>query len=543
MRRTMGAWHPLLCLCILPLHYVGCLSLSGLAHQARASSTNADTIRKYAAEVHVKPEAERWPSHDSAAQRVQLLLEMSKSCPLGNLFIPAGVAAIVIFGVLLRLGYYMRDQDLAEGVRCMILLPQFICLVGSTIIVIDSYELAELAGMAPGDSGQLVGLNWGGAALGFTAMWAVLRQRPMVWRECPKSILAVGLSINLLGVSLYLYGVHLVEIGKTGASPIHLLKAARLIGGVGQGLVAQFMVVTIQTVTSKADMRDQMTRVFFINAIGVGAGPIIAGLSHYLAACPAGNFSFKVAPMVQLTLTLAGLVAVLQLFPSMEALVLPESSAPPASATAEDDVDNSALLRRRYLLIAACVAVFVLRNYIASGVEVGSALMLERDYSMDRRVVGLAIGMTFMAAIPVRMLYEQFKDSLSMIGWFRVFACFAIVGAAFLLRGVSQLLPGGAAILMGDSIIFPCAFLADGLSYGVLMVNVFADGSLLDKNHCALYCNGLGMGVGRLCGPWLARYQLEVMGHSGQDSYALAQMLACALSLVIFELGIRPGIK
>merc|ERR1719310_1046669 len=162
---------------------------------------------------------------------------------------------------------------------------------------------------------------------------------------------------------------------------------------------------------------------------------------------------------------------------------------------------------------------------------------------MDRRLVGLAVGATFMVAIPVRMLHQQFKDSLSTIGWFRVFASLALAGSLLLLRVVSAVVPGGAAILLGDSIIFPCAFLADGLCYGVLMVNVFPDGSALDKNHCALYCNGLGMGLGRLLGPWLARYQLEVLGRTGQDTYAISQMLACGLALAVFEVGIRPGIK
>merc|ERR1719487_18802 len=100
--------------------------------------------------------------------------------------------------VVLSLGYYVRSSELAEGVRCMILLPQFVCLVGATIIVIDSYEIAELAGMAPGDSGQLVGLNWAGAAVGFTCVWAGLRQNPKLWRELPLTILGGGLFVNVV---------------------------------------------------------------------------------------------------------------------------------------------------------------------------------------------------------------------------------------------------------------------------------------------------------------------------------------------------------
>merc|ERR1712023_230487 len=101
------------------------------------------------------------------------------------------------------------------------------------------------------------------------------------------------------------------------------------------------------------------------------------------------------------------------------------------------------------------------------------------------------------------MVHASFKDSLSTVGWFRCFACLALAGTMLLFQAASTVMPGAIALLIGDALIFPSAFMADGLSYGVLMVNVFPDGSLLDKNHSALFCNVLGMSVGRLCGPWL----------------------------------------
>lgn len=477
-----------------------------------------------------QPSPETWMS----------LLFQSEACPSSSVLVPVCLAAACIAAVFVTLQRRVKSDDctLAESVRLLILLPQFVCLLGSTIIVIDTFDLAKTAGMGPGDSGQLVGLTWAGAGLGFASMWFLLRQRPLIWKELPRPICATGLFVNILGNLLYLYGVYTVERGASGLDAVRLLKTARFVGGLGQGLVAQFMVVTIQSVTASADMGDQMTRVFFVNALGIGSGPVLAAIGHALAGCPSNDFSFLVAPSMYLVFVVGTLLIVIALFPDTTCLELPETSSSEAGAA-----DDERSIMQRKILIMACICLFVLRSFVTSGVEVGSALLLERDFGMDRKLVGVAVGATFMAVIPVRMLYQVFKEGLSTIGWFRLFASSAIAGTLLLSRQASALMPGGAAILLADCIIFPAAFLADGLSYGVLMVNVFPTGSLFDKNNSALFCNALGMALGRLSGPWFVRYQLEALGRAGQDRYALGQMFACMATLLIFEAGVRPGMK
>eukprot|EP00404_Azadinium_spinosum_P030407 CAMPEP_0180562010 /NCGR_PEP_ID=MMETSP1037_2-20121125/3687_1 /TAXON_ID=632150 /ORGANISM="Azadinium spinosum, Strain 3D9" /LENGTH=534 /DNA_ID=CAMNT_0022578691 /DNA_START=93 /DNA_END=1697 /DNA_ORIENTATION=+ len=494
-----------------------------------ASTRNVREQQKFAAAIFALP----WQRPD---------------CPLLKLMIPSGVAAIVVLCAFALLRRQAKSIELAEWIRLLILLPQYICLVGSTIIVIDSYELAERVGMAPGDSGQLVGLNWLGAALGFFTVWFALRQDPMIWRKQAKTICGSGLLVNIMGILLYVYGVHNVVYPGSNDVVLWIIKSARILGGFGQGVVAQFMVVTIQSLTAKADMGDQMTRVFVVNALGVGSGPVFAAGAHILAACPSKNFSLVVAPLVQLVFSCGCLFALVALFPDMKQVELPEeptiqSTTSGTSSAVTSDIDGPSSVKRRQILIASCIILFVLRNFVASGVEVGSALLLEREFSLDRRLVGVAVGITFMAVIPVKIVHQSLKDSLTIVGWFRIFACLAFSGTMLLFQAVSQMMPGAAALLLGDAIIFPSAFMADGLSYGVLMVNVFPDGSLLDKNHSALFCNVLGMSIGRLSGPWLARYQLELLGPAGQNRYALGQMLACAVIVLVFEVGVRPRIK
>jgi len=467
---------------------------------------------------------------------------MALVCPLSNLLMPIGLMALATLLAIVAFGRQVQASELAEKIRLCILLPQFVCLLGSTIIVIDSYELAKKVGMAPGDSGQLVGLNWLGAAVGFLTVWYALRQDSMIWRKRPLSICGSGLLINIIGSIAFAYAAYMAESGGSTTSALLLLKVARVLGGYGHGLVAQFMVVTIQSVTSKVDMGDQMMRVFAVNAVGVGSGPVLAASAHFLAGCPSGDLSLVLAPVVQSMLSCGSLLAVLNLFPDMSPLELPDQLDPKAISATENAEEA---MGYRRILIVCCIVLFVLRNFVASGVEVGSSLLLERDVGMDRRLVGIAVGITFLFVVPAKLVHQSFKDLLSTEGWFRTFACVALAGTLLLYRPISHLVPGAAALslLAGDALIFPAAFLADGISYGILMTKVLPDGSILDKNHASLFCNVLGMSLGRLSGPWLARYSLEALGSDAQNIYALGQTLACAAIILIFEIGVRPYMR
>jgi len=473
---------------------------------------------------------------------------VATDCPSLKLMIPVMVAAIAVMCTLVWLRRQVRTSELVEQARLCILFPQFFCIVGSTIIVIDSAELAKKVDMAPGESGQLVGLNWLGSGIGFLAVWLALRQDPMIWRKKSRTIFGSGVVVSILGCILFICGAHAAEIGASRVATSLTLKGARVLGGLGQGIVAQMMVVTIQSVTAKADMAEQMTRVFTVNAVGVGSGPVLAACGHFLAACPANTFSLVLAPAMQLVFFCGCLISVFAWFPDMSKVPLPD--APTVQSTtvvtvvaATSDIDEPSSIKRRQILIVSCISLFLLRGFVVSGVEVGSALLLERDFGIDRRLVGVAIGITIMVVLPVRVLYQRINDSLTKVGWFRVFATLAFAGTSLLFQAASRAVPEGAALLLADAIIFPSITMADGISYGVLMVEVFPDGSFLDKNNTAALCNVLGMCFGRLSGPWLARYSLEALGSVGQNRYAFGQTLACAATLFIFEVGVRPGIK
>jgi len=464
----------------------------------------------------------------------------TQTCPAVRLAFPLAAAALATAAGLVLVFRHVRASEAAEAARTCVLLPQFVLIMGSTIVVLDSYMLAEAAHMGPGESGQLVGLNWLGAGLGFVSMWAALRQRPALWKEQPRAICVGGLCLNALGVLLYLLGARAIESGAAGEAAAVFVKGARFLGGIGQGVVAQLMVVTVQSLTPSADMGVQMTRVFFVNTVGIGSGPVIAAGAHALTFCPPEQASFVSAPAVQLIVSLGALLAVVALFPDISSEALPDQ---PGGEAPKPGAEEGEDLRRRRLLIMCCAVIFLLRNLVVSGVEVGTALLLERDFGFDRRLVGFLVGATFFVAFPVRSAHQRLRERLSLLGQFRLFAGLAALGCLLLLRPVSLVLPHGVALLLADSVIFPCAFLADGLSYGALMQNVFPEGSLLDKNHSALWCNLLGFGAGRLGGPWMARWHLEALGSAGQDRYALWQLLACVAALAIFESGVKPGLK
>merc|ERR1719436_2408539 len=101
--------------------------------------------------------------------------------------------------------------------------------------------------------------------------------------------------------------------------------------------------------------------------------------------------------MVHLILSCGCLFAVLAFFPDPSDI--PTTDEPAALPLATGRLGDVAA---REMLIVSCVVLFVLRSFVVSGVEVGSALLLERDFGIDRRLVGVAIGFTFIVVLPVK---------------------------------------------------------------------------------------------------------------------------------------------
>jgi hypothetical protein len=196
-------------------------------------------------------------------------------------------------------------------------------------------------------------------------------------------------------------------------------------------------------------------------------------------------------------------------------------------------------VRRVGILIS--VLIIGVRAAIVSGLEAATAMVLERDYQMDKGILGVLIGLTFLVSVPARAIFTYCKDWISIRGWIRLTMCFSLLGSLFLFRKVESLVvpeSGGAAalLLMADSLLYCSIFQVSGLVEGIMTTFALPVGSLFTVDTVivlkilALDC------VGRLIGPPLARMQVEAGGpENGQDGYAWQQMSMTLLATLLTE--------
>lgn len=96
-----------------------------------------------------------------------------------------------------------------------------------------------------------------------------------------------------------------------------------------------------------------------------------------------------------------------------------------------------------------------------------------------------------------------------------------------------KVLPTGcpSIIITGDCLVFPSAFLADGLINGIAVGFALPDGSRFDTNHFVLY-QALVQDLGRISGAWLSRV---IIDRGGQNAFAYMSVAAATLFIVCLE--------
>lgn len=461
-------------------------------------------------------------------------------CPLGAIMKPMLLAVVFTLGALFVILYYKTD-DRAETSNILLCLAQLVTMVSFTMPIPDSWTLGMELGMPSGGSGEIVGFYMLGAALGTLVLWASLRRWPKVWCNWPRLILFTAVGCIACYAWLYLVAIAgLYDSGNMPIIPAHCLLLARLIGGIGQGFVWQLAMVNMVKTTKKADLPQAVIRFSCTTALAIGIGPCLAGVQNLLVSeavpgpsCDIGNH-FELVPMFQMVLVLGCVCVIGLLFPDMTKFA--------AEETQITAITPSEQFQRVSAMLGA-VLVNVLRSALVDGVEVGTALVLERDYGKSRTFVGIGVGLTFCTMAIWYQGLALFKDPVPLHWQFRFFASGALLGSVCLFRVICALIPDGFMLLLADAIIFPTAFLAESVSYTIMMQNVFPDGSMLDVNNLSLACNFLGGVFGRFGGPWFARFVLESQPAKGQDRYALTLCLICFASFLVFEAIVKRGLQ
>jgi len=303
------------------------------------------------------------------------------------------------------------------------------------------------------------------------------------------------------------------------------LLCARIVGGFGQGMIAQFGSTTVVRVTPLPERPLQMVNFMSANMASIGLGPLMA------VAVRSVNPTWIGPAYLNLTLLLAVLLWLPFRLPS-----LAEIADMTIVEQGNSEVQDPLVLIKRRLVLAGCLIMGMLRGYSVSALEVASALLLEVSFMWPLGTIGPLLTSVMLICIPVTLIFKMHKDRLSLAAWIRVMSAICLLGN-FLLPLSNAC--GGWILLLADALSFPSIYLAEVIAVGIMQKNLTPAGSLFaDSNTSMLWRMCLTNGVGRFFGPWFPRWFIQ---HGGFAAYACSQTVVTFTFVLVFELLVNPN--
>lgn len=455
--------------------------------------------------------------HDTYAEACP---KASTTLPLGALFIFAGL-------VLAQLHRMTSEHSVPEQARSVGLFLMFTGMTNYSMFILDSYHLAEAIGQDASYSGELLGIYFAASGTGSLVMSLLLWVWPPLWKTQPRRILGLTQLITVAGCCIYAWIASYIAYRKVHfVAEVQLLRVwllvARALCGAGQGLSSSLLQVSFARLTPAPQRPAQMTRFLFSVTLGIGLGPIIVSFMSMLNFCPGvlddsvTNLAtdFEVLGITQLVFASISLGSVLMFYPDLQeaADFVETSQAPPQDKVVKQKV-----------IILACMVNILMRALISSGVEAGTAMLLEEDYR--NRDVGIIIGVAFLVCLPIKLLIDWEKVRLSVFQWIRLFCGVSLIGTVVLLHR-SRL-----ALIFSTVLLFPSLYLSDGMIRGLAQQHAAPTGSCLDQTGTTLLMM-LTIAAGRFCGPWVSR---TVLQKTNQTYFAMLQIVLSSIFWLVYE--------
>ena len=288
------------------------------------------------------------------------------------------------------------------------------------------------------------------------------------------------------------------------------------------------------------------TNCFVFAMIGMGIGPAVSSALGYLASFSSEPSTVKTRVLnlaaFQVGVVLAEVISAIRL-PDTSDLTIIQRDTKVSSVGKLDEceaIDCPALTARRKTVIAGMI-VCALRAFVSSGLEAGTAMILQKHYQWKLSVIGYAIGACFLCIIPVKAAYAAADSLCSQRSWIRMLMLLSLAASAFFSHTVRSLVSpsfaeSGVAILSVDAIVFPCFSVANGLVYAITLKSVLPQGSYFSLPNVLICSSILTDCIGRGAGPPLARWYLSMGGRNGgQDAYAMQQFGVTLAAMCLSE--------
>lgn len=425
-------------------------------------------------------------------------------------------------------------------------------VVHATIVIPESYSLAADLGHDASWSGWFIGAAWPLGCLSAPLAWYALT---VPWSQASVKVLVLS-DCAILAVSALVYGLAAAPpnnwswiAGMSVKGRTWMLVASRAAMGLAWGTGSPCLRIIAQRVSPTEELLRLNVWYSFFDALGAGLGPFLSSLVCTVLGLQ-GVGVRSAAPLY----FMAGFWAVMMacifvLLPSnLEDLLSTKHELDKIAGLSSSTGDGMPQVelsegesRRRRKLWLLALAFCLDRILMLSALEAASALVLEREFQWGHKAIGLVVGAAFLVGVPglagieITRRKAQVSDTSALLAL--AVSCMAVTLLLFPVVGRLVQRPqhgGPLLIVVADAVIFPTAFLINGIVDGLALQHRVPGTWLSPESMAVARVAIVGM-AGRPVGPWAARTLIE---SEGRAAYAGAQ-LALASLLFLGSLEIR----
>merc|ERR1719203_2110791 len=298
----------------------------------------------------------------------------------------------------------------------------------------------------------------------------------------------------------------------------------------------QFAMIQIIHCIPSSERPEWMATSQFAVMLGTGIGPLLSSITATINGCSGSDSDFAGLGGAYVGVGLGSLLSMVSLYPRSLQEVRDEQG---IAVKASQGSVRICSFDVRVLMAVVFLVMTALRGFVIAGLEAATSLLLEDSYGWEPVAIGYAIGACFLFSVPVKVVYNIFRDWLSTQSWIRLYTIVATFAALLLFKTSCTLLGGSSAACAGtlfaaDSVLFPTLFLAEALAAGSLFESEFllpAD-SWFAPNMMVLYRSIALFGIGRVPASPIARL---IIDEGGRNAYAVLQITSTVAWLILYE--------
>jgi hypothetical protein len=454
-------------------------------------------------------------------------------CPEGY-FVSAAATGIPLLIGLLWIKKGLASEAIT-GARRYVFFCGAIWTLTFTMAIPNSLKLSRDAGEGAAMSGWIISAMMFGVSAGAAVVW--------VYNLCLIDGSLKSMRVfNFAAAAFSMLGTTAYATMAWTSSNAYALVSARFIAGFGFGIAYFAGRFFINRTSHSSEIAELNTTYALFIVCGMGFGPPFATIEN-------GVFRFICGymPPIGRGAEYQGMVECV-LFLSIAAFAFPSSKDIHSRSTQKENSDNAKTERQdnstphpHRVSMAVCAIIKTIRDFTIASLEAATAMILEENFGLPERSVGLLLGTTFLLTVPLKLAFDRGEGAGTKVTQLRWLMASCLLGCLLLRKDVGRLLfpdsvPGRVAVvLIADMLLFPSMFLIGAVVEGVGFRLAGPEGTLYSTNNFNLAVVA-ATGLGRSLGPPLARTLLSSSG--GQTLYSWQQLAASLFALGLLEFAV-----